>query len=108
MRDTLLDWEDPLPEDELQPSERACRNADLVIALGTSLRIEPAGSLPLLCKSRDAGSISSGAKFVIINLQEGAKDTHADLIIRARVDRVMEHVMKRFGQASPNSRHLYE
>jgi mono-ADP-ribosyltransferase sirtuin 6 len=103
VRDTLLDWEDALPEDELQPSERACREADLVIALGTSLRIEPAGSLPLLCKrkprdvKKDTTPGEVRGKFVIVNLQEGAKDRHADLIIRARVDRVMQIVMERVG-----------
>ena len=58
LRDTLLDWEDPLPEDELAQSEAHCEQADVVLALGTSLRIEPAGSLPTLAKS-----------FLLVNLQ---------------------------------------
>ena len=66
-RDTLLDWEDALPEDQLCPSEIECKRADLVVTLGTSLRIEPAGSLPLLCKEK-------GGRFVIVNLQETPKD----------------------------------
>ena len=39
VRDTLLDWEDPLPDSELEMSQHACANADLVVALGTSLRM---------------------------------------------------------------------
>ena len=59
------------------------RSADLVLALGTSLRIEPAGSLPLRAK-----------KFVIVNLQVTPLDDNATLIIKERVDKVMEHLLK--------------
>ena len=83
LRDTLLDWEDPLPEDELALSEAHCEQSDLVLALGTSLRIEPAGSLPCLAKS-----------FVLVNLQQTPKDGEASLIVRAPVDMVMRAVMR--------------
>jgi len=58
----------------------------LVICLGTSLRIEPAGSLPSLAK-----------KFVIVNLQETPYDSEAALVIRARVDDVMNALMEQIG-----------
>lgn len=89
LHDTLLDWEDPLPEDDFERAERECEKADLVLCLGTSLRIEPAGSLPLKAK-----------KFVIVNLQVTAKDDRANLIIRARVDDVMDELMKRLGYSN--------
>ena len=85
MRDTLLDWEDPLPEDQLQPAEQHCYEADLVLTLGTSLRIEPAGSMPQLGDTGD---------FVIVNLQETPYDAAAKHVIRAPVDLVMETVMR--------------
>jgi mono-ADP-ribosyltransferase sirtuin 6 len=47
LRDHILDWEDALPEDELEASERAASQADLAICLGTSLQITPACNLPL-------------------------------------------------------------
>jgi mono-ADP-ribosyltransferase sirtuin 6 len=71
-----------LPEDELALSEAHCEQSDLVLALGTSLRIEPAGSLPCLAKS-----------FVLVNLQQTPKDNQASLIVRAPVDMVMRAVM---------------
>jgi mono-ADP-ribosyltransferase sirtuin 6 len=89
LRDTLLDWEDALPEDQLCPAEDECKNADLVVALGTSLRIEPAGSLPFLCSNNDSNKSSH---VVIINLQETPKDNQSNLLIRTRVDQVMERV----------------
>lgn len=84
--DTLLDWEDPLPEEDLERAEREASEADLIICLGTSLRIEPVGSLPLRAK-----------KFIIVNLQATPFDNDASLVIRAPVDKVMDHLLQSLG-----------
>lgn len=47
LHDHVLDWEDALPVDELEASEKHAREADLAICLGTSLQITPACNLPL-------------------------------------------------------------
>lgn len=86
LRDVLLDWEDELPREDFERATKECSEADLVICLGTSLRIEPAGSLPTL-----------GKKFVIVNLQETPYDSRAEICIRARVDEVMQGVMECLG-----------
>lgn len=86
LHDTLLDWEDALPEQDLERAEYECDRSDLVICLGTSLRIEPVGSLPLRAK-----------RFVIVNLQETPKDAHAAMIIKASVDDVMDSLMEALG-----------
>eukprot|EP00536_Pseudo-nitzschia_multiseries_P017781 jgi/Psemu1/154796/gw1.1809.15.1 len=80
MRDTLLDWEDPVLD--MERVQAQCEKADLILCLGTSLRIEPVGSLPLLADN-----------FVIVNLQATPKDKMAAQIIRAKVDDVMESLM---------------
>jgi mono-ADP-ribosyltransferase sirtuin 6 len=82
LRDTLLDWKDPLPVADLERSEKACDKADLVLCLGTSLRIEPAASLP-----------GRAMNFVIVNLQVTPYDDQASLIIRAKVDVIMENLL---------------
>jgi mono-ADP-ribosyltransferase sirtuin 6 len=84
--DTLLDWEDALPEDDYERAWEECEKADLVLCLGTSLRIEPVGSLPSLAK-----------KFVIVNLQETPMDQEAAMVIRGRVDDVMSNLMEQLG-----------
>ena len=84
MRDTLLDWEDPLPKSDWDRAQDECDAADLVICLGTSLRIEPAASLPTRAKT-----------FVIVNLQVTPYDPEASLIVRAKVDTVMTKLMER-------------
>jgi len=63
-----------------------CDQADLVITLGTSLRIEPAGSLPLRAK-----------QFVIVNLQPTPYDGNAAFVIRGKVDYVMGQLMDYLG-----------
>jgi len=80
--DTILDWEDELPDMDWGLAQEHCARSDLVLAIGTSLRIEPAGSLPTFAK-----------KFVIINKQVTPYDDKAALIIRAPVDDIFSRVM---------------
>ncbi|KAL3866334.1 hypothetical protein ACJMK2_043640 [Sinanodonta woodiana] len=87
LHDTILDWEDALPDLELELSSQHCRKADLCLCLGTSLQIVPCGNLPLATK-RNQG------KIVIVNLQPTKHDKKADLRIYAYVDEVMTQVCK--------------
>ncbi|XP_058115229.1 NAD-dependent protein deacetylase SRT1-like isoform X2 [Magnolia sinica] len=82
LKDTVLDWEDALPLKEINPAERHCKMADVVLCLGTSLQITPACNLPLK-------SIRGGGKIVIVNLQPTPKDKKASLVIHAQVDKVL-------------------
>lgn len=84
LHDILLDWEDPVLDIDRVNTE--CEKADFVLCLGTSLRIEPVGSLPLLAK-----------KFAIVNLQVTPKDESTTCIIRAKVDDVMDSLMSSLG-----------
>ncbi|XP_029421210.1 NAD-dependent protein deacetylase sirtuin-6 isoform X2 [Nannospalax galili] len=87
LRDTILDWEDALPDRDLTLADEASRIADLSITLGTSLQIRPSGNLPLATKRR-------GGRLVIVNLQPTKHDRHADLRIHGYVDEVMDRLMK--------------
>lgn len=119
MRDTLLDCvyislslfllapqanlckgEDPLPEEAYAIAEEHCKRADLVLCLGTSLRVHPANSLPIIAVRKNR------AQLVIVNLQVRSrclvdelvtlthtlqrtpKDQYAHITIRARCDDV--------------------
>ncbi|NWH73160.1 SIR6 deacetylase, partial [Piaya cayana] len=94
LRDTILDWEDSLPDRDLTLADKACRKADLSVTLGTSLQIKPSGNLPLITKKR-------GGKLVIVNLQATKHDRQADLRIHAYVDDVMTKLMKHLGLEVP-------
>jgi mono-ADP-ribosyltransferase sirtuin 6 len=135
LKDTLLDWEDPLPQVEWDTAQSVCSKADLILCLGTSLRIEPAGSLCTFTttgnnnsngcdddddddddegkekrsKKRKKQSTTSTPRvhhqstktkklgYVIINLQPTPYDDGATLIIRAKVDDVMQFLMHKLG-----------
>ncbi|XP_022381542.1 NAD-dependent protein deacetylase sirtuin-6 isoform X4 [Enhydra lutris kenyoni] len=94
LRDTILDWEDNLPDRDLTLADEASRSADLSITLGTSLQIRPSGNLPLATKRR-------GGRLVIVNLQPTKHDRHADLRIHGYVDEVMTRLMKHLGLEIP-------
>nr|XP_043607016.1 NAD-dependent protein deacetylase SRT1 [Erigeron canadensis] len=87
LKDTVLDWEDALPFEEMNPAEVHCQRADVVLCLGTSLQITPACNLPLKC-------LPDGGKFVIVNLQKTPKDKKASLVIHGFVDQVIAGVME--------------
>ena len=84
MHDTILDWEDDLPSEDMQKSEANCKKADLCLCLGTSLQIMPVGNYPLLTKKNNNG------KIVIINLQPTRMDKNADLVINYKLDDVFK------------------
>ncbi|XP_070600111.1 NAD-dependent protein deacylase sirtuin-6 [Erythrolamprus reginae] len=92
--DTILDWEDPLPDRDLNLASEASRKASLSITLGTSLQIKPSGDLPLLTKK-------NGGKLVIVNLQPTKHDRQADLRIHGYVDEVIMKLMKLLGLEIP-------
>lgn len=81
--DTILDWDDALPQEDMSKSELNCKQADLCICLGTSLQIMPVGNYPLLTKKNNG-------KIVIVNLQPTRIDNKADLVINAKIDLVFQ------------------
>ncbi|KIY99709.1 mono-ADP-ribosyltransferase sirtuin 6 [Monoraphidium neglectum] len=94
LHDHILDWEDALPDDELDETERRADEADLSICLGTSLQIVPAANLPLR-------TLKTGGQLAIINLQATPKDRRATLVVHARVDGVMALLLRRLGLGVP-------
>lgn len=94
--DTILDWEDELPSEEMSKSELNCKKSDLILCLGTSLQIMPVGNYPLLAKKNNG-------KIAIINLQKTRLDQHADIVIKAKLDFVFENLMKKMSLEVPRS-----
>nr|XP_039271488.1 NAD-dependent protein deacetylase sirtuin-6-like [Styela clava] len=86
LRDSILDWEDPLPNKQLGNADTMSRAATLSITLGTSLQILPAANLPLHAKKNNG-------HLVVVNLQPTKHDKKADLRIHYYVDEVMKAVM---------------
>lgn len=72
-----------MPVHETSLAFDVCEKADLVIAIGTSLVVNPAAGLPLHAKH-------NGAKFAIINREPTQLDDYADCVINAEIGEVMQ------------------
>ena len=62
----------------LQGAAEACQSAEVLLAMGSSLVVEPAASLPRLARDR-------GARLVIINRDPTPQDDQADAVIHASI-----------------------
>jgi len=71
---TIVDFGDPLPEQVIDQARAVSIQADLFIVMGSSLKVNPAASLPKLAKR-------NGAQLVIINKGSTHQDQIADLRI---------------------------
>ncbi|ESO89974.1 hypothetical protein LOTGIDRAFT_83936, partial [Lottia gigantea] len=82
LHDAILDWEDSLPDHDLNLADYHSGKADLSLCLGTSLQIIPCGNLPLAAKK-------NGGKLIIVNLQTTKHDKKCDLKINSYVDQII-------------------
>lgn len=71
-----------MPEDKMARAFRHAQECDLCIVLGSSLVVYPAASVPVQAHQ-------SGAKLIIINLDETPLDPQADLVIHESVSEVL-------------------
>lgn len=69
---SIVNFGDPLPEDELYESIRRSERSDVFFVIGSSLVVTPAANMPGIAKK-------SGAKLIILNRGETPYDRVADL-----------------------------
>lgn len=91
LKDSIVHFDEGLPWHELKMANAKFLGSDVAIVLGSSLRVEPAASLPFKGKRR---SRSGRHEIALVNLQPTRLDDEADLIIRAKCDHVMDTVAK--------------
>jgi NAD-dependent deacetylase len=95
LKSATISFGQMLPHEELHRAAQWAREADLFMAIGSSLVVEPAASIPRLAKNRNA-------RLVIVNGTETPLDYAADLIIRQPIGRTLSAVMERIcGAQSP-------
>ncbi len=75
-----------LPVQQFMGAQDACRKADIMIIIGSSLEVAPASDLPLL-------AMKNGAKLVIVNLQPTHLDNRADVVIHADAAEVLPEII---------------
>lgn len=77
-----------MPEGEMQRAAEATLAADLFVAIGSSLVVEPAASFPRMSKHY-------GASLVILNAEPTPLDSVADVVLHERIGATLSAVMSR-------------
>jgi len=95
LRYTTVAFGQSMPDLCLERAEQYSKQAKLCLTLGTSMRVQPACSLPLIAKKRKQGHLC------IVNYQKTPYDDDCDVRIFADCDRVMQLLCERLGQVVP-------
>ena len=86
IKTATISFGQPMPEKEMMRAQNEAANCDLMIAVGSSLVVFPAATIPLLGKQ-------SGAKFVILNNEPTEMDQYADLVINASISETFDAIL---------------
>jgi NAD-dependent deacetylase len=78
LKTATISFGQAMPEAEMARAHAAALDADLMIALGSSLVVYPAAGFPILAKR-------NGAAYVIVNREPTEQDEIADLVIHAEI-----------------------
>jgi NAD-dependent deacetylase len=87
LKSATISFGQPLPADVLAEAFDLSMSADLVLALGSSLVVEPAASIPLQAKNNQA-------RLVIINNTETPLDRLADVVVHRPIGETLNQVME--------------
>jgi NAD-dependent deacetylase len=90
LKSATISFGQSLPADVLTEAIDLSMSTDMVFALGSSLTVEPAASIPLQAKN-------NGARLVIINRTETPLDGLADVVIHESIGETLSRVVKHLG-----------
>jgi NAD-dependent deacetylase len=90
LKSATISFGQSLPADVLAEAFDLSMSTDLVIALGSSLVVEPAASIPLQARN-------NGARLVIINQSETPLDGLADIVVHQSIGQTLAQVIKQMG-----------
>lgn len=79
----VINFGQAMPIDEMERAERAVRDCDLFLAIGSSLVVYPAAGFPLAAKAH-------GATLVIVNRDPTDQDDAADHVLRGSIGAMFE------------------
>lgn len=85
---SIVNFGDPLPEDELNEAIERSAEADVFFVIGSSLVVTPAANMPGIAKK-------NGAKLIILNLEETPYDQIADLRFFNKISKVLPPIMEK-------------
>ena len=82
LKSATISFGQPLVPEVIEAAMRAAQDADLLLAIGTSLQVYPVAGLVPLAKS-------AGARVVIVNAEPTPFDEHVDAVINAPIGDVL-------------------
>jgi len=89
LKPNVILFGEQLPVRTLNQAKKEVRAADVVLVVGSSLEVAPAGDLPLL-------ALGNGAQVIIVNLGPTYLDPQADVVIHADVVEVLPRLAELF------------
>eukprot|EP01017_Pseudomicrothorax_dubius_P003548 TRINITY_DN10534_c0_g1_i2.p1 TRINITY_DN10534_c0_g1~~TRINITY_DN10534_c0_g1_i2.p1 ORF type:complete len:398 (-),score=77.10 TRINITY_DN10534_c0_g1_i2:37-1230(-) len=92
--DSIINFGENLPEQELEDGFVNSARADLHLAMGSSLRVTPAADMPY-------ETAKKGGKLIIVNLQATPLDKVAFMKINALIDDVMTRLVQKLDITIP-------
>ena len=94
LKDTIINFGENLNENHLNTGYAHGVEADLMVCVGSSMRVNPAADM--------AGQTAErGGNLVIINLKKTPLDAYASLVIHGRCQQIFELLMKKLSIAVP-------
>ena len=87
LKHATISFGQSLDETVLREAIGWCRDADLFLAMGSSLVVQPAAGLPTLARE-------SGARLVIINREPTPLDHIADMVLHAGIGETIAAIEK--------------
>ncbi len=87
VKSATISFGQPMPQAELRRARELSEDADLFLAIGSSLVVYPAATLPLIAKR-------AGARLVIVNREPTDFDAVADLVVRAEIGQALAPLLQ--------------
>lgn len=82
VKSATISFGQAMPQEAMRKAQGLALEADLFLAIGSSLVVYPAATLPVIAKRQ-------GAKLVIVNREPTELDEIADLVVRAEIGAVL-------------------
>ena len=90
LKPATISFGQAMPHDVMLRAQNAAETCDLLLAVGSSLVVEPAASIPRIAKQ-------AGARLVIVNREPTPLDGIADAVVRGEIGAVLPGLVRRDG-----------
>ena len=90
LKPATISFGQAMPQDVLERAQIAAETCDLMLAVGSSLVVEPAASIPRVARY-------AGARLIIVNRDPTPLDRIADAVVRGEIGAVLPELVRRDG-----------